>query len=494
MKNLILTLTILLFSATSLFAATITVTSNADTGAGTLRQAVTDADNGDVIVFAEDITTVYFAGMIIIDKNITISGNATNNTIIQNAAVWTDTANKKRYFEVLSNATVTFNHLTLKDNTANCTGGAMINRGNLTLNNCTFSNNRTYDYGGAIYSEVGTLIVKNCVFNNNYAPSAGGGIFNNKGKLTVTNSSFSGNYGYNGGAINTSGENTLVSNCIFEENSSPFGSAIYNNAKTNIEKCKFKKNNSTNSSVSNSVEMTIIECVFTENTITNNSQGVFYSSGKATITNCAFFKNTARNTIVNNGNNAILNLINSTVAYNTAKGVQNNAGTANLHNNILVKNEGTIFKYDVENSGGQVIFSNNLIGRTNNFDGYYFGHTPLPVGEGDIIGEDPLFFDVENGDYRLQENSPAIDSGNNDYFPAEITKDLFGNPRISNGTIDMGAYEYQQMPTAINTISSEKEKTIIGYYNTLGQRLSKEPTNGIYIIMYDNGTSEKKIK
>ncbi len=64
------------------------------------------------------------------------------------------------------------------------------------------------------------------------------------------------------------------------------------------------------------------------------------------------------------------------------------------------------------------------------------------------IGTDPQFIDPENGDYRLQSNSPCIDSGTT----VELFDDLDGNPRPKDvpgvgvdgeGAFDMGAYEYQ---------------------------------------------------
>jgi uncharacterized protein (TIGR02145 family) len=48
--------------------------------------------------------------------------------------------------------------------------------------------------------------------------------------------------------------------------------------------------------------------------------------------------------------------------------------------------------------------------------------------------------------------------------------------------------------TSVDEISSEKEKTVIGWFNLLGQKLSEEPESGIFIILYDNGTSEKIMK
>ena len=52
----------------------------------------------------------------------------------------------------------------------------------------------------------------------------------------------------------------------------------------------------------------------------------------------------------------------------------------------------------------------------------------------------PLFADPSHNDYTLAENSQAINAGNNTYVTTET--DLAGNPRILNGTVDLGAYEY----------------------------------------------------
>ena len=43
----------------------------------------------------------------------------------------------------------------------------------------------------------------------------------------------------------------------------------------------------------------------------------------------------------------------------------------------------------------------------------------------------------------LLSGSPAIDAGNNALVPAGITTDQRGDPRIVNGTVDIGAYELQ---------------------------------------------------
>jgi hypothetical protein len=67
---------------------------------------------------------------------------------------------------------------------------------------------------------------------------------------------------------------------------------------------------------------------------------------------------------------------------------------------------------------------------------------PVDVDGGIIndsyIGDDPGFMDPEFP--WLKANSPGINAGNNG--AVQGTTDFYGNPRIINGTVDMGAFEY----------------------------------------------------
>ncbi|MCL2104889.1 MAG: DUF5123 domain-containing protein [Kiritimatiellaeota bacterium] len=137
-------------------------------------------------------------------------------------------------------------------------------------------------------------------------------------------------------------------------------------------------------------------------------------------------------------------LINCEVSGNTATGGGGGVSNCTLFNCTLSGNR-------AGNGGGAEFSSlNNCIAWGNldwgtttnncfNCSFLYSCTTPLPTGMGNIEA-DPLFVDAANGDYRLLEDSPCIDAGSNDYVYWD--DDLDGSPRIHNGMVDMGAYEF----------------------------------------------------
>jgi hypothetical protein len=83
----------------------------------------------------------------------------------------------------------------------------------------------TQDNGGAI-ANAGTLTVSNCVLTDNAVNGSGGAIFNT-GVLTVSHCLLSRNGAWNGGAIDNSADGTLeVEQCALTDDNAVFGGAI----------------------------------------------------------------------------------------------------------------------------------------------------------------------------------------------------------------------------------------------------------------------------
>ncbi len=127
-----------------------------------------------------------------------------------------------------------------------------------------------------------------------------------------------------------------------------------------------------------------------------------------------------------------VDLVNNTVVHNNQRPelrwgnlFASNAADCLILNNIVVASPG-----GVVNSGDstrRVISAQNL----------YWGATPAVVGTGDLVA-DPQFIAPETGDFRIREDSPAVDRGTTTRAPRE---DLLGQPRPQGRGIDLGAYE-----------------------------------------------------
>ncbi len=127
--------------------STLIVTTTADSGPGSLRQALAEANSGDAIQFASALpgqTITVTSGELLIDKGITIRGPM----IVQRS-----TANGTpafRIFHVTPGHTVMMEGLTIKGGITEEFGGGIFNDGaTLTLNNCAVANNSGSLSGGA---------------------------------------------------------------------------------------------------------------------------------------------------------------------------------------------------------------------------------------------------------------------------------------------------------------------------------------------------------
>lgn len=216
----------ILLSAASAFASTDTVTTLADSGAGSLPATLAASSAGDTIVFSNGLTgTITLASTLTINNNVTIQGpGASLLTVSGNNAV--------TVFTVNSGAQLLLFGLTIANGNTTGPGGGISNNGTLTVTNSSFNDNSTAGNAGGAINNSGTLVVSASSFIGN-SSSLGdtgvGGAIDNGGTLTVDDSTFSANFSNNGGAICNEGGTATIRNSTFSANSSGFagGGAIF---------------------------------------------------------------------------------------------------------------------------------------------------------------------------------------------------------------------------------------------------------------------------
>jgi hypothetical protein len=167
------------------------------TGPGTLRHALTNAEDGDIITISGVIpgtTIIELEGALPeITKSLTIEGNGVTLT---RAASW-DNSQLLRINGGYGSKTCVIRRIHFKNGLARNNGGAIYNNGGiLTLESCIFSGNQTTDYtdGGAVYSNY-TMTIRGCTFYRNTANGSGGAVFFSSASrtLTLTGNLFYGN-------------------------------------------------------------------------------------------------------------------------------------------------------------------------------------------------------------------------------------------------------------------------------------------------------------
>jgi len=232
-------------------SSSLQVTTTNDSGPGSLRSAIEKAGPGATITFSALNNPIILKSDLVINKNITISGQASGNVSISNgmsgavpqsvnrpeAITWQEGA----HIKMNPNVTVVLDHLTFKDSRVFKDSFLVNNGGNVTLRNCHVEHDISYDSGGGIANVNGVLTITNSFIQSNFASSNGGGIYTRGGTLIVRQSSIAQNTAYeNGGGIYGVGSTitldskvqTTANQALHQNLSRGAGIAVFNSSLT----------------------------------------------------------------------------------------------------------------------------------------------------------------------------------------------------------------------------------------------------------------------
>ncbi len=381
------------------FSADLTVTTLADQGAGSLRQAIADAQSGDRIVFANGFAgqIVLTSGTLQIDKDLTIAGPGADELSIRGAAP---------VFRVSGNAVVSISGLALKDIYAITIDGAgiQLEAGTLTVSRCRFES-LIGGNGGAIAVSTGTLQVRQCTFLSCGAQSgvgvagSGGCIYNDSGTVEIADSTAELCFATDGAVVYSQGSSGVtLSGCLFYENDAIKGSVVYNHTAT----------------------VEALECTFGAN-FAEAGGAIFNDAGTVSLSYCTYsanFTEAAGGAIFNDGGTVYL--ANTILANDYGGGHYagaNDAETISLGYNLCDNNDCSAFLTAEDDQNG------------------------VPAG---LATDTP----VDNGGLTytiaLSETSPAINAGDPNFVPPPYYDQRGeGYPRVRGGRIDIGAVEFQ---------------------------------------------------
>ena len=168
-----------------------TVTSLADSGPGSLRNAINCATPGDAISFAVAGIIPVVSGPLIINKSLEIRGPGADQLTLSGGG-------SNRIFDV-SSGNVTISRLTIAQGSdakaALGGGGAVRNTATLVLRECVVTGSQARLAGGGIYNaQGGSISLERCLISGNsvFQGDAGqGGGIGNYGTLSMTNSTVS---------------------------------------------------------------------------------------------------------------------------------------------------------------------------------------------------------------------------------------------------------------------------------------------------------------
>ena len=430
----LLILSAFLHSGSILDAATLTVTSLADSGPGSLRDALASASPGDAIDFGVQGTITLTNGTsggsaLAIEKNIQINGPGAANLTIEVPA---DAPPFMSVFNINSNVVASMADLTITGDRL----GGVNNYGTLALTNCAIANCTVFDlavYAGGIFS-LGDLSLTKCIITNCSTPLASGGILC-CGPLTLRQCTIASNLsGGQGGGIEAIQARVVIDSCTISGNHAV---GDYGGAKGGgicLFECTLMM---TNSTVSGNLADAYYDA---------SGGGIYASDSSLQLESCTIVSNYAYNSWGTPWPNPVPSPnVGGGILFTTSSSTS--TAVFESGNSIFAGNVSTISQSSPVGSdctGDMLSLGYNLIQDTNS-------STITGDTTGNIYGRDPLLGPLQdNGGptltHALLPGSPAINAGSPLNFPPT---DQRGFPRFQDGdgngsTADIGAFEVRE--------------------------------------------------
>ena len=405
---------------------------------GEIGLSTTKEDNTFVIVDYPNTSTVgKLDGLIIQDGNANEIGGSGR---VNGAAV------KINAYKTPSYGMLQFKNMVFRNNYASSGGGAIYveaGNGGAALPNfelCDFINNESGSSGGAVYhSAYGGIdgdghissTFSKCTFLQNKAHESGAAVFNHGGSGGTCIPSFThcdfeknaSNIGHGGAMYNLgtgAGSNAtpMITNCRFFQNSGFAAGAIYNNGTSQ---------GNSSPEITNS---TFVANFINENGKVGGGGGIIYNNGS----------------VGGNSNTIVTNCI--------------------IWGNLVDGDDTHIFK----NVEGNPTISYSIVDIADCYTLNKAIGSTVNCGAGIQYNVDPKFVDEANGDLRLQDNSPAINAGDNSMNTVSI--DLDGVSRIMYSQIDPGAYENLSAVLPVELVDFQanlRGETVVLTWTTLSE-------------------------
>lgn len=416
-------------------AASFEVTNLEDSGAGSLRQAIADANampGADVITFQAGLsgTITLTSGQLEITDSLDLQGPGAELLSVSG----NDASRVFYLYNGSQELQVVISGLTITHGSANIGAGLVNFDEDLTLDGVTITENEATGDGGGLWADGFNmdLTISDCVLSGNVSGDDGGGIYieDTGALLQISNTRISGNQAAgNGGGIyfyDPDHDITVAQSTVSGNTAMGRGGGIY---LYNMDSGLF---------------------TVRETTISGNSAsaggGLFLYNGddQVAIESATISGNQATNG--NGGGVFMYSLYNtsidhSTIAGNSATGAGGGVfvgnGELGLNHTIVADNTADT-DADIANGGnGSFAVAFSLVEAA--------GAAAVTDGGGNVTGMDPLLGALgDNGGPNQTHlpgaTSPALDAGDA-AFAAPPEFDQRGRARVANGRIDIGAVE-----------------------------------------------------